>query len=88
MGFVVMETCTHSWRRSVWWNHPREKEASPSDTEGVHTEQLDLFLGAGAQRSHTCNGLSSTHHNTKTEAQSETSTTKFSMLFSNELELD
>lgn len=72
----------------MWWNHPREKEASPSDTEGVHSEQLDLFLGAGAQRSHTCNGLSSTHHNTKMEAQSETSTTKFSMLFSNELELD
>ena len=31
----------------MWWNHPREKEASPGDTEGVHTEQLDLFLGTG-----------------------------------------
>ena len=38
MGFGIMETCTHAWRRSVWWNHPREREASPGDTVGVHIE--------------------------------------------------
>lgn len=66
-----------------------EREKHHLGTQWVCTlRSWTCFSVQGAQRSHACNVLSSTHNHTKMETQSDTSTTKFSMLFGNELELD